>query len=192
MTTWLTRCFAGLLLTLPFVPAVADDPDDKEIARLVKQLGSSDFRTRQAATKRLEEIGEPALDALGKATGTLEMRRRAEQIVAVIEARLYPELLLTIAREGSRIVAGGSVSVSADGKRVLTNDGKTLRLWDAYTGKCLRVFEGHTDGVIGAALSPDGKRVLSGGGDDKTVRLWDADTGKELRKMTGHTGAVCS
>src|SRR5205807_10061983 len=102
-----------------------------------------------------------------------------EQIVAVIEARLYPELLLT----------GGSVSVSADGKRLLTNDGKTLRLWDAYTGKCLRVFEGHTDGVIGAALSLDGKRVLTGGV-DKTVRLWDADTGKELRQMTGHSDEV--
>src|SRR5438477_12060995 len=36
MTTWLIRCFAFLLLMLPFVPAVADDPDDKEIARLVK------------------------------------------------------------------------------------------------------------------------------------------------------------
>src|ERR1043166_6791260 len=181
MTTWLIRCFALLLLMLPFVPAVADDPDDKEIARLVKQLGSPDFRLRDAATKRLEEIGEPALDALGKTTGTLEMRRRAEQIIDVIEARLYPELILT----------GGSVSVSADGKRLLTNDGKTLRLWDAYTGKCLRVFAGHTEGVIGAALSPDGKRVLSGGV-DKIVRLWDADSGKELRKMTGHTGAVYS
>src|SRR5947207_15945797 len=74
MTTWLTRCFAFLLLMLPFVPAVADDPDDKEIARLVKQLGSSDYRTRDAATKRLTEIGEPAFDALGKAKDTLEMR----------------------------------------------------------------------------------------------------------------------
>ena len=160
MTIWLTRCFAMLLLVPPFVPAVADDPDDKEIARLVKQLGSSDYRMRDAATKRLTEIGEPALDALGKATGTLEMRRRAEQIIAVTEARLYPELILT----GASVTVSGSVSVSADGKRVLTNDGKTLRLWDAYTGKCLRVFEGHTDGVIGAALSPDGKRVLSAGG----------------------------
>ena len=65
MTTWLIRCFAGLLLVLPFVSAVADDPDDKEIARLVKQLGSSDFRMREAARKELEAIGEPA--RVGKA-----------------------------------------------------------------------------------------------------------------------------
>jgi hypothetical protein len=35
MTTWLPRCVALLLLVLPFVPVVADDPDDAEIARLV-------------------------------------------------------------------------------------------------------------------------------------------------------------
>src|SRR5438132_13724305 len=78
MTSWLIRCFAGLLLVLPFVPAVADDPADKEIARLVKQLGSSDLRTRDAATKGLTEIGEPALDGLGTAKETLDVRRLAE------------------------------------------------------------------------------------------------------------------
>src|SRR5207249_3110599 len=97
MTTWLIRGFAGLLLVLPFVPAVADDPDDKEIARLVKQLGSSDFRVRDAATKRLTEIGEPALDPLRNVT-TLESRRRAEQLVAIIEDKVYgPELCLAVA-----------------------------------------------------------------------------------------------
>ena len=64
MTTWLIRCFAFLLFTLPFVPAVADDPDDQEIARLVKQLGSSDFRTREAATKRLNEIADTLINTL--------------------------------------------------------------------------------------------------------------------------------
>jgi hypothetical protein len=68
MTTWLTRCFAGLLLVLPFVPAVADDPDAKQIALLVKQLGDDDFDKREAASKRLAEIGAPALAALQKAT----------------------------------------------------------------------------------------------------------------------------
>src|SRR5438046_2266969 len=67
MTTWLTRCFALLLLVLPFVPAVADDPDDKEIARLVKQLGSDVFEERAQATNRLEAISDVLLDALQKA-----------------------------------------------------------------------------------------------------------------------------
>jgi HEAT repeat protein len=95
MTTWLTRCFALLVLMLPFVPAVADDPDDKEIARLIKQLGSADFRMRDAAAKRLQEIGEPALSALHKATTSDdgEVRRRAEEIATAIEGtrNCYPE-----------------------------------------------------------------------------------------------------
>jgi RNA polymerase sigma factor (sigma-70 family) len=55
-------------------------------------------------------------------------------------------------------------------------------------------FEGHTDGVMVVAFSPDGKRALSGGvcyGDrDPTVRLWDVATGKELLKLEGHTEGV--
>jgi hypothetical protein len=88
MTIPLTRCFALLLLVLPFVPAVADDLDDKEIARLFKELGSTDFRMRDAAAKRLQEIGEPALSALRKATTSDdgEVRRRAQEITTAIEA----------------------------------------------------------------------------------------------------------
>jgi WD40 repeat protein len=172
MTTWLTRSVAVLFLVLPFVPVVADDPDDAEIARLVKQLGSTDFRTREAATKRLKEIGQPALDALGEAKAPLEARRRAEQISDAILDKLHPEHAI-----GDSVA---TVVVSADGKRLLTGGyDNALRLWDADTGKELRVFEGHTDAVRGVALSPDGKRVLSGSGDG-TVRLWDAATGKEL------------
>jgi WD40 repeat protein len=55
-------------------------------------------------------------------------------------------------------------------------------------------FEGHTDGVMVVAFSPDGKRALSGGvcyGDrDPTVRLWDVATGKELKRYEGHEGTV--
>jgi hypothetical protein len=192
MTTWLTRRFALLLLVLPFVPAVADDA---EIARLVKQFDSSDYRLREAATKRLQEIGEPVLDALAKATTPLETRRRAEQIIAAIEDKLYPEFCLP--------GHAGSVSVSADGKRLLTIDGKTVRLWDTYTGKVLRVFEGHTDFLVNdAALSPDGTQLLSASGfhhiaevrprGDCCARLWDTRTGKELCKYEGHAGVVSS
>src|SRR6266571_3554265 len=91
MTSWLIRCFAFLLLMLPFVPAVADDPDDKEIARLVKQLGSSDYRIREAARKELEAVGEPARAALRNAAASgddVEMKRRASAILQTLNAKL--------------------------------------------------------------------------------------------------------
>src|SRR5215813_7196576 len=67
--------------------AVADVPDDREIARLVRQLGSDKFKERQEASRRLKEIGAPALDALYQAMSSsdTELRHRAEAILAVIE-----------------------------------------------------------------------------------------------------------
>jgi WD40 repeat protein len=170
---------------LPFVPAVAVADEDTEVERLIKQLASDEFDEREAATKRLQEIGDPALGALDKAatSADAEVRLRAEYMLD----KLYPELRLT-----GHAGAVWSVCISADGKQVLTSGAdKTLRLWDGRTGKQLRVFEGHTDQVDGGALSQDGKRVLSVS-IDKTARLWDAMTGKELQKMTSHYSAVCS
>src|SRR5262245_4578381 len=128
MTAWLSRGSALLVLALAFVPAVAGG-DDAEVVRLVKQLGDDDFQKREAATARLKEIGEPALDAVAKAAASSdpEVCRRAKDIVAVIESKLYPELCLT-----GHMDWVWSVSVSADGKRVLTSSAdKTVRLWDA-------------------------------------------------------------
>ena len=75
MTASLPRCVALLLLVLPFAPAVAVAPDDTEVERLIKQLGSDQFKEREAATKRLQEIGEPALDALDKALSSADAEK---------------------------------------------------------------------------------------------------------------------
>ncbi len=80
-----------------------------------------------------------------------------------------------------------SVAFSPDGKQVVSGSGdKTVRLWDAATGKALQTLEGHSDWVDSVAFSPDGKQVVSGS-DDKTVRLWDAATGKALQTLEGHS-----
>jgi len=50
----------------------------------------------------------------------------------------------------------------------------------------LRKFEGHTSHVTSAAISPDGKRAVSGSY-DKTIRVWDLEGGKEIARGHGRT-----
>jgi hypothetical protein len=60
------------------------------VAALIKQLGDHRFVKREAASKELEHIGEPALAALRKAATSnddLEIRRRAERIIQTITTR---------------------------------------------------------------------------------------------------------
>ena len=66
-----------------------------------------------------------------------EVRSRAEEVITVIENKLYPELILR--GHGASV---WRVCVSADGKRLLTCSGdRTLKLWDTHSGECLQIFK---------------------------------------------------
>ncbi|RME97778.1 MAG: hypothetical protein D6768_18870, partial [Chloroflexi bacterium] len=55
----------------------------------------------------------------------------------------------------------------------------------------LQSFSGHTDSVITADFSSDGKTLATGSA-DQTIRLWDVKTGQELHKLQGHARVVWS
>jgi len=60
-----------------------------KIDRLIKQLGDDHFAKREAASKELDALGEPALAALRKAatsSADLEIQRRAKQAVRATPA----------------------------------------------------------------------------------------------------------
>ena len=85
-----------------------------------------------------------------------------------------------------------SVAYSPDGKRIVSGSrDKTVKVWDALTGKDLLTLKGHTADVTSVAISADGKRIVSGSRDN-TVKVWDALTGKDLLTLKGHTNGVSS
>jgi WD40 repeat protein len=190
--------FLACLVLVPLRPVSAQADEVKEIERLIEQLASDDFQAREAAAKKLTDMGEPALAALDKAktSDDPEVRARAAQIVSAIAAAIndkvcVEQLRLTGHKPNPKYTAEfrhgpvTSVSISADGKRLLTSGfDTTLRLWDTETGQELRVLEGHPAPILGAALSPDATRALSACVDD-SVRLWDVTTGKQLQQV-GH------
>jgi WD40 repeat protein len=77
-----------------------------------------------------------------------------------------------------------SAMFSPDGKRIITTDDKSARVWDAKSNQLLFTMP-HDDTVYQAVYSPDGGRIVTAGGDG-TIRIWDATTGAPVRELTHH------
>ena len=75
-------------------------------------------------------------------------------------------------------------------------------LWDLRNRAQSQVYEGHSDWVWAADISPGGSLVASGSGPlffpaspddlDASVRIWDAKTGLQAAALRGHTNTVDS
>jgi WD40 repeat protein len=102
-----------------------------------------------------------------------------------------PVVGLSLSEDGRRVLSGSCeidwwLPQPADGDRT-----GPWRLWDVATGKQIGRFYGPTTDYLGCvALSPDGKRALTGCG--KRLLLWDVESGRELRALDGHTNVVTS
>jgi WD40 repeat protein len=79
-----------------------------------------------------------------------------------------------------------AVAFSRDGQTVATgSNDRTIRLWEASTGRELRKLAGHVDPVRHLAFSPDGKTLASAAQGDLAISLWDVASGQEIRQFRG-------
>lgn len=62
---------------------------------------------------------------------------------------------------------------------------KTIKLWDASNGTCLKTLTGHTTGVQCLNYFPDGKKLLSSSSDG-TTRVWDCNSGANEVTLGNH------
>ena len=99
------------------------------------------------------------------------------------------------------------VALTPDGRLAVTACvDRAVRVFDLVDKKKLKEFARHQDIVWSVAVSPDGKFVASGGGNDYDgqsgklvpgsrdyeIRLWDVATGQEVRRFRGHTEQVAT
>ena len=81
-----------------------------------------------------------------------------------------------------------AIAFSRDGRRIVSSsDDKTIKIWDAATGRLIRSIT--TDEVVDSfAFSLDGSQIACGG--KINVTLWDTVTGQPIRTLVGHTRGV--
>src|SRR5262245_60813243 len=164
-------------------------------------LGGEAARAAVPAALRAETVKAAALVAAGQAvTGA------ASTAVAALTEGVLKDMLLTKLKVAALVVlafaalAAGAVLFHAAATEPPGDKKDEPKAEASPPGAvedhvAVRRFEGHTDGVMTVAFSPDGKRALSGGvcyegAGDPTVRLWDVATGKELLRLEGHTAGV--
>jgi WD40 repeat protein len=83
-----------------------------------------------------------------------------------------------------------SVAYSPDGTKVVSGShDKNVRIWDAQSGRNIKVLKHHNQAVLSVAFSPDGTKIISGS-NDKTVRIWDAKSGRKIALLIGHSSCV--
>ena len=88
--------------------------------------------------------------------------------------------------------------VTPDKRWAITAGYQDIYIWDLTQSRLTawrrkhrenRKIEAHTESVSALALTPDGSRLVSGGG-DATIKIWDFQTGRELAVLPGHTERI--
>src|SRR5262245_4407262 len=186
---------AGLLLAGVTLAAWATPgraaPEPAEIEKLIGQLGSDDRAQRDAAAKRLEEVGEPAVEPLRQAAAAKDAdpdaRLRAALVLRAITRGAYAELgKITGPTPGYWL---NRVAFLPDGRHVVATGG-ALILYDVENGKEGRRVLERQVARNGLALSKDGTLFLTGHQKDNVVRLGEVESGAEVRTFDGHTAGV--
>ena len=115
----------------PLFAAETDVVGGKEIAKLIADLGSPEFKIRDGAMKKLREI-HVAADALGEAAKShkdIEVRERAKALLEVYEKEKWVMVKSSPSAHPDVDVVGGLL-VSRDGSTAFTRCRLKVSVWD--------------------------------------------------------------
>src|SRR5262249_31329655 len=96
---------------------------------------------------------------------------------------------LDIEAERSVLLALHAVSVTYSVDKSATLEAEDALHRAVQASRVRLTLSGHTDMVVGVAISPDGTRLVTTSR-DKTAKVWDVVSGRELLTLAGHTDWV--
>ncbi|MDC0347272.1 WD40 repeat domain-containing protein [Planctomycetota bacterium] len=170
---------------------------EQETERLHKKYGFPKPWLRAGVNDALQWFGFPRIEP-PRSTAATESRPQTEPTRRVEEERVpEPSAETEAPTIGENTLSGHagsvySVSWSPDGRFLASGSGdRTIKIWNAATGREEKTLRGHTNSVRSVSWSPDG-RTLASGSSDNTIKIWNAATGREEKTLSGHTNSVYS
>ncbi|MFC1762175.1 protein kinase [Planctomycetota bacterium] len=90
----------------------------------------------------------------------------------------------------SKYIGIYSVVFSSDNKLVVSM-GHAIKVINVDADVVVMTLSGHKGIVRSIAISPDGKRIVSGS-EDGVLKIWDSGNGQEVMSLLGHEGTISS
>jgi predicted Ser/Thr protein kinase len=153
------------------------------VVSIIMGCRAEQARKQEAAVRA--QVEQALVRAENAEKVTREQRKLAEERAEELRRTLYVNSIqLADAKYGE-----GNIRRVRELLQDCPND---LRGWEWYRlnhimDQSVMTLRGHSDEVYGMAVSPDGKRIVSGS-DDKTIKVWDAATGAELMTLVDEHG----
>ncbi len=99
------------------------------------------------------------------------------------EGKIYA---IALSPDGRWLAVGGFMATFTGSNQI---DVGAIRLYDFASGELKALLKGHGNAVSGLAFSPDGKKLISGSGDNTAI-IWDVDEKSRLHRLEGHRDVI--